>query len=77
MDSTLDGVRQLWKEYGLNNSEGAGMQITYESGEVKSHGKVYRDDEFRYCFTDFVVRKPDDADGGQSAGNRKRTRKSK
>lgn len=40
MTDTLDGVRQLWKEYGLNKSEGAAMHITYDTGEIKQHGQM-------------------------------------
>lgn len=44
---TLDEVRQLWKEYGLNESFGAGMAII-ENGEiVKSHGQKTNTDHLK------------------------------
>jgi len=44
---TLDEVRQLWKEFWLNNSFGAGMAII-ENGEViKSHGRNTNTDHLK------------------------------
>lgn len=36
----LQEMRELWKHFDLNNSERAAMRITYDNGDVKSHGKV-------------------------------------
>lgn len=37
----LQEMRELWKAFDLNNSNGAAMRITYDDGEVKSHGQLY------------------------------------
>jgi len=51
---TLDFAREVWKEFGLNNSDGAGMAY-FENGElIKSHGAktdISRCKEFGEVFT--------------------------
>ena len=39
-DASLTEMRELWKAFDLNNSQDAGMRITYDNGEVKSYGTV-------------------------------------
>lgn len=40
LPDALQGMRELWREFDLNNSEGAAMRITYPDGTVKSHGTM-------------------------------------
>jgi hypothetical protein len=40
LPDALQEMRELWKHFDLNNSEGAGMKITYDNGEVRSYGQV-------------------------------------
>jgi hypothetical protein len=40
LPDALVGMRELWREYGLNNSAGAAMRITYADGTVKQHGTM-------------------------------------
>jgi hypothetical protein len=56
LPDALVGMRELWREYGLNNSEGAAMRITYPDGTVKSHGTM-PDTEGMQAFTPEVAPK--------------------
>lgn len=40
LPDALQEMRELWREFDLNNSPGAGMKITYDNGEVKQYGEV-------------------------------------
>jgi hypothetical protein len=49
MSDPLTEMRELWKAFDLNNSQGAGMRITYDNGEVKSYGTVTETADLLHC----------------------------
>lgn len=40
MSDPLTEMRELWKHFGLGKDKTAAMRITYDNGEVKSHGEM-------------------------------------
>ena len=75
MSDTLEGLRQIWREYGLSKSEGSGWEVE-ENGDVKRFGGVVKKpSDFRYCFSDFVIGSKPDAGGGVAAKSSKRNRR--
>jgi hypothetical protein len=49
MSDPLTEMRELWKAFDLNNSQDAGMRITYDNGEVKSYGTVTETADLLHC----------------------------
>jgi hypothetical protein len=49
MSDPLTEMRELWKAFDLNNSQDAGMRITYDNGEVKSYGTVTETAGLLHC----------------------------
>jgi hypothetical protein len=49
LPDALQEMRELWKAFDLNNSQGAGMRITYDNGEVKSYGTVTETADLLHC----------------------------
>jgi hypothetical protein len=44
---TLDFARDVWKEFGLNDSFGAGMTLTVNGEVTKQHGKLTNTDDLK------------------------------
>ena len=40
-------AREFWKEFGLNNSKGAGMTLTESGNVVKHHGGMTNTDRMK------------------------------
>ena len=54
----IDFARQLWKEFNLNKSRGAGMTC-FENGEIiKQHGKATDTDDLKEMGDTIVHYKP-------------------
>lgn len=43
----LDFAREVWKEFGLNDSFGAGMTLTVDGVVTKQHGKLTNTDDLK------------------------------
>ena len=72
---TLEGLRQIWREYGLNKSAGSGWEVE-ENGDTKRFGGLVKKPcDFKHCVSDFVCRVNSDASGSGAANNRKRNRR--
>jgi hypothetical protein len=44
---TLDFARDVWKEFGLNSSQGAGMTLTVDGEVAKQYGKLTNTDDLK------------------------------
>ena len=51
---TLTFARDMWKEFGLNNSIGAGMTLTVDGVITKHHGKATNTDDLK-AFGESIV----------------------
>ena len=72
---TLEGLRQIWREYGLNKSAGSGWEVE-ENGDVKRFGGVVKKpSDFKHCISDFVLGVNSDASGSSAAKSGKRARR--
>jgi hypothetical protein len=49
LPDALQEMRELWRHFDLNNSQDAGMRITYDNGEVKSYGTVTETAGLLHC----------------------------
>jgi hypothetical protein len=47
MTEPLDFAREIWKEFNLNESKGAGMTLTENGVVVKKHGYQFSTDNFK------------------------------
>ena len=55
---TIDFARQIWKEFGLNNSRGAGMTLIENGVITKQHGKATNTDDLKAMGESIVHYKP-------------------
>jgi hypothetical protein len=70
MSDPLTEMRELWKAFDLNNSQDAGMRITYDNGEVKSYGTVTETADLLHCDSIPSPGFSPDMAGRDSRGNR-------
>lgn len=47
MCEAIEVAREFWKEFGLNNSKGAGMTLTESGNVVKHHGGMTNTDRMK------------------------------
>ena len=57
MDS-LEFARDLWREFGLNDSLGAGMTLIVDGEVTKQHGKATNTDDLKEMGESIVHYKP-------------------
>lgn len=67
LPDALQEMRELWREFDLNNSQNAGMRITYDNGEVKQHGTITETSQLR-AFPAIPSAGSSVLSGGSSAG---------
>jgi hypothetical protein len=70
LPDSLQEMRELWRHFDLNNSQDAGMRITYDSGEVKSYGTVTETADLLHCDSIPSPGFSPDMAGHDSRGNR-------
>ena len=59
MTEPLDFAREIWKEFNLNDSKGAGMTLTVDEVVTKRHGYQFSTDNFKVMGDSIVgYRKP-------------------